>query len=67
MMREYEVDVTEMLCSCVTVMASNEKEAYLKAMELLDQDFSAPYHYSCDVEDYTVTATGYESEEDDDE
>lgn len=66
-LKEFEVDVTEELKSCITVEAHDENEAYQIAMQELAKDFNAQCHYSCDVTDYTVIATGIEYEEDEDE
>lgn len=54
-MKEYEVYVIEKLVSTVTVEAEDKQEAYEKAMELLSEEFNAPYHDHCDVMDYKVT------------
>lgn len=56
-MQEYEVNITEILESSVTVDAENEDEALNLALEELDKDFCAPYHTSCAIKDYTITPT----------
>ncbi len=47
-MKEYETLIVEKLVSTVTVEAENREEAHKKALDMLAEDFNAPYHDYCD-------------------
>lgn len=63
-MREYRVDITEILESTVYVDANDEDEAYELALKELNDGFCAPYHTSCEVRDFEVTPNGDEWDDD---
>lgn len=65
--REYEVVVVEQLISTVYVVACDKDEAYKKALQEMNEGFSAPCHDSCDVITYKAILVGHEYEEDEDE
>lgn len=61
-MREYEVRVVEKMESSILVYAEDEDQAYEEAMEIMAEDFNAPYHDSIEVQSYTVKPTGKEED-----